>query len=139
MSKPDSQNHEWSPCPPETLTILSSVLKRRQRWNRLQRIVTISAAVLIIAAAGRYMISQTSPQPGGPMYAGISCHDVFQLLPDFIAGTVDDKQRLKIEAHLQVCSTCRVQERQLRAQQHASATERSADELQLTSLDRNGR
>ena len=139
MSKPESQNDEWSPCPPETLTVLSSVLKRRQRWNRIQRIVTISAAVLIIAATGRHLISQTSPQQAGHMYAGISCHDVSQLLPGFIAGTVDEKQRLKIEAHLQLCALCRGQERQLRDQLHPSASVNSANEVQLTSLGRTGR
>lgn len=134
MKQPQLQTKEWSPCPPETLMLLSSTLKRRQRWNRLQRIVTISAAVMIIAAAGGYVISQILPQTAEKMYAGISCHEVSQSLPDFIAGKVDEKQRMKIEAHLQLCSSCRRLESQLRVQQHASANERSANEWRMTSL-----
>ena len=139
MNQPQSQSDEWRPCPPKTLTVLSSVLKRRQRWNRIQRIVTISAAVLIITAAGTYMISHQPPQQTEHIYAGISCQDVSQTLSDFIAGKVDDERRLKIEAHLELCSSCRRLENQLRAQQQASASRSSANEVQLTSLDRNGR
>lgn len=136
MSEQESDVDKWSPCPPATLTALATVLKRRQRGNRIQRIVTIAAAVLIMAAAGRYLVIGTSSQPIGHSYAGISCEDVSQLLPSFISGDVNESQRLKIEAHLELCSSCRGLEQRLRdrQQQKPVASLRLSDELVVTAL-----
>ena len=136
MSEQESDIDKWSPCPPATLTVLANVLKRRQRWNRIQRIVTIAAALLIMTAAGQYMVNSTSSQSIGHSYAGISCRDVSQLLPSLISGDVSGSQRLKIEAHLEQCSSCRGLERRLREQQHLQpvASLGSSDEVLLTGL-----
>lgn len=136
MTNLQSDNETWSDCPPETLTALASVLRRRQRWHRIQRIVTVTAAVLIIAGAGQYVITQSSQQQhGGPSYAGISCVEVSQLLPDYIAGKVSDGQRAKIAAHLELCSSCRGLERSLRDLQR-SADSGASNNVQLVSLGR---
>lgn len=138
MTNPQSNNENWSDCPPETLTTLASVLRRRQRWHRLQRIVTIAAAVLIIVSAGQYVITQSSQQHSGPSYAGISCVEVSQLLPDYVAGKVSDGQRAKIVAHLELCSSCRSLERSLRDRQR-SADAGFFNDVKLTSLARSER
>ena len=136
MNEVETVNDNWSPCPPETLTVLASVLKRRQRQNKMQRIALLIAAVLIIMTVGRFVANQ---QPGQEehSYAGITCRDVNQSLPDYVAGKLDESKRAKIAAHLKLCAYCSEIEHRLRERQNASAEVLLSNEILVTAIERN--
>ena len=52
MTKETIPNDGWSPCPKGTLTGLSSTLKRRERIQRLQRVSSLVAMLLVADRSG---------------------------------------------------------------------------------------
>lgn len=137
MNKVETINDNWSPCPPETLTVLAITLKRRQRRIKIQRIALLVAAVLITMAVGRYVANQPSGN-NTHSYAGITCSDVNQLLPDYVAGELDEGKRVRVEAHLKLCTYCSEIERRLRERQNGSVKVRLPNEFQITAIERYG-
>lgn len=111
----DSQSTTWEECPRGTLSGLSTCLRRRQCRQQIARISGVLSVVLMTVAAGWYTLRSTS-EPGESHYGGITCSEVHDSVPAYLAGELEPAVIERINAHFSECSGCRKymeQQRQL--------------------------
>ena len=98
---------EWSPCEPGTL---SSVVTP-SRTGPAQRTRRAALAAFVTAAAGGGLFLLRTERPGV-----ISCVQVQELAPDYIAGAVTKEQAERIDDHRLECGKCHSMLQQLEEQ-----------------------
>ncbi len=106
MAREQPAGNGWGECPPGTLVQLSSGLKRNETRRRFRRLTIPVVIILAAVALGRWYSGHPTDPADGFFYGGISCRQVRQVLPQFVAGAADADLATKIEAHLAKCGTC---------------------------------
>jgi hypothetical protein len=83
-------------------------LRAQQRWSFFGQAGL--AAVLLLAAGGGlwFAVAQFTADPFAPTRPhGMTCGEVLDQLPDYLAGRIDDKPTITaIENHLSCCIGC---------------------------------
>jgi len=122
MAKDINPSDGWSPCPKGTLTGLAATLKRREQIQRLQRISSLVALLLVAIAAGTWFSNRYSDGSMESNYGGITCSEVQKSLPEMMSGTADESLVTRINAHLVRCPHCAEMARRMKEHEvHASA------------------
>ena len=122
MTKKTISNDGWSPCPKGTLTGLSITLKRREQIQRLQRVSSLVAMLLVAIAAGTWFANRSSDVPMENNFGGITCTEVRDSLPQMVSGKADESLIAKITAHLAECPHCAELARKMKeGEMHAAA------------------
>ncbi|MDA1229296.1 MAG: zf-HC2 domain-containing protein [Planctomycetota bacterium] len=122
MANETIPNDGWSPCPKGTLTGLASTLKRRERIQRLQRVSSLVAVLLIAVAAGTWFANRSSDVSMENNYGGITCTEVRDSLPQMVSGKADESLVARINAHLAECPQCAEMARKMKEREmHAAA------------------
>lgn len=107
-SDPESQ---WAPCPPGILrkAILSSQARRRRNFLALIAGGTVMGAIGGGATIGVLLskYESGSNKPGGNPLGGMACISVYNKLPEYLTGDLDDKLAEQITSHLMDCLKCR--------------------------------
>lgn len=128
MTKETISNDGWSPCPKGTLTGLSSTLKRRERIQRLQRVSSLVAMLLVAIAAGTWFANRSPDVPMENRYGGITCTEVRDSLPQMVSGKAEKGLVAKINAHLAECPRCAEMARKMKEQEMHAAAGPSVDD-----------
>ena len=122
----------WSPCPPGAVRRVVAALRAKRRWSAFVPAGTI-VAVLLVASVGlwfavnRYIYGSNDPTSA----YGMTCPEVWELLPEFIDGKLSSSQSADIEWHLEHCRRCFDRYRAFGGKQvFAEAVDWSEDELQ---------
>ena len=122
MAKDTNPNDGWSPCPEGTLTGLAATLKRREQIQRLQRISSLVALLLVAIAAGTWFSNRSSEGSMESNYGGITCTEVQKSLPQMMSGSADESLVTRINAHLVRCPLCAEMARRMKELEvHAAA------------------
>ena len=127
MNNQQSKNDElWVKCPTGAIQRIadSAIVDRNikpavdlRRRNLLAATAT-AAGVLALGGVSYLTLRQPASNNGpirglgggpiAPAYAGISCVDVVEGLPDYIAGKIEDQEKIEsIKQHLELCYDCR--------------------------------
>jgi hypothetical protein len=96
---------EWVKCPPGELTRLA----KRLRWNRQRRIFLGASAAVSVAGLllALWLGWPASTDMREYHFAGISCSQVRQLAPKYLAGELKPALREKVSQHLAQCPLCK--------------------------------
>ena len=119
MKKNDAQNDAvWEPCPSGRIqTVIDRTgptLRQPSTGSEggLDRraAMKIAAGVAVVAGAGvlTYRFRKPAkPVSNGMVFAGISCREVLDELPEYVNRSIDDPELVvKIDEHLELCSHC---------------------------------
>lgn len=113
MSQRNSTTDDsWKPCGGGELQGLAQGLRadrartdRRKRLSLFAGAGAVAAAVLLTVFFAR---DDGQPENSGDMhFAGISCTEVRNEMPDLTAGKVDELRSAQIQDHLRQCVACR--------------------------------
>lgn len=74
---------------------------------------------MLFVAAGGWFAVRSGPTPEEFRYGGITCSELQQVIPQYLAGDLDQKLIDQIESHLAACAHCRDKLRQMRAKEPA--------------------
>ena len=84
---------------------------RRKRLSLVGGVTAVAATVLLTAFFAR---DAGQPANSGDMhFAGISCTEVSNSMPDLMAGKVDELRSAQIQDHLRQCEACRARMKQV--------------------------
>ena len=112
MSSPPSPADDqfvWGPCPIGTVgNLVTRMRQDRTRRSVVQGLFVATSCLLL--AAGSFM---TWRHLGSPRITEMTCAQVQQLLPDYIARALDRDLTASIAAHLTGCEHCREIEGQM--------------------------
>ncbi len=99
----------WTTCPRGALAQLDGRLRARRRTSLFRD----SALLILVAAsigvtAGYLASPSANPPSSSPRYhfAGISCDKVRALLPELMAGRLEEAQAMQIRQHVMQCPGC---------------------------------
>jgi len=102
----------WKPCGGGELQGLAQELRAdRARTDRRKRLSLFAGAGAV--AAGVLLTVFFARDAGQPAnsddmhFAGISCTEVRNAMPDLMAGKVDELRSAQIQDHLRQCAACR--------------------------------
>ena len=123
MAKSQHTEDDWLPCPPGTLTGLSSGLKRHERWTQFRRVSSVAAALMIVVAAGVWYSNQQPAAPDNFSYGGITCVEVRDSLPKMMDGSASEELMMKVQAHLAECPRCAELAKKMKEREMHAATE----------------
>ena len=99
-----SDREPWDPCPAGELSGLQESLQARSRRLRSRRRFLLGGVAAAVAGLGVYTLTSGSNVQAQP----ISCFQARQLIPDYVKGTLKDRQALaSLKAHLDHCLACR--------------------------------
>ncbi len=99
----------WTTCPSGALAQLGGRLRARRRTSLLREsALLILVAALIGVTAGYFASPGAKPPSSSPGYdfAGISCDKVRALLPELMAGRIEEAQAMQIRQHVMQCPEC---------------------------------
>lgn len=118
MAEQQTNDSQWSPCPPGELRRVNDRFVRRDR-NRtaMKWAATMSTILLVVVVTyGINGVIRSTQRPGDLM-GNISCRDVRVHAAEFLAGNVDDELRQRIERHLELCPQCELFVRRMKEAQ----------------------
>jgi len=95
--------NEWSPCPTGAVSGMVSTLKSQRRGQKVVRTAAFLGVLLLIGGS----LIAWGPRMMESHAGGISCSEVRQAAPAYMAGTLDVQMVEKIRQHLSECSHCR--------------------------------
>lgn len=133
MAKSQHAEDDWLPCPPGTLTGLSSALKRQERWAQVQRVSSVAGALLIAVAAGVWFSNQQAPAPDNFSFGGITCMEVRDSLPKMMDGSASEELMMKVQVHLAECPQCAELAKKMKEREMHAATESTLHNPQVSS------
>lgn len=90
---------DWRPCSEGTL----SATIQRVRTKRMQAISLRVGSSSIVGIAILFLVFSIIPRKS----VELACYQVGGLLPDYVAGTLDEGSRRNVEKHLDGCEKCR--------------------------------
>lgn len=126
MKRQPSDNDHWKPCPPGELKRLVGRIKTQRRIRLVNWALVASLAVVLCVWAGVYF--STLPHSGEYNFAGITCSEVHELGPRYMAGTLPQDRLEQIGRHIAQCPDCGpFLERMQRSMSSATASWRSTD------------
>lgn len=104
----DRQPDSWQPCPPGTLRRLAGRWKSRERLKFASQAALLVVGISAVAIGGVFVVGDWSPSanPDAP-YGGMSCREVREVLPRFVARELTPDRYERVNAHLMQCSECR--------------------------------
>jgi hypothetical protein len=94
----------WSACPSGELRMLSQRLKRERRARAVLRATGASATAVLTVSLGAWLFVTAAPRAQA---ARITCPDVHGCAEQYLAGTLDDNLKARVELHLARCRKCR--------------------------------
>jgi hypothetical protein len=110
---PDNTNSEgrWETCPPRTLVRYGT--RHRSQLRRRRAVLGAVAATAVLAVAAPWSVFRAvEPGPDDAFcrpeyrFGGISCSEVRPVLPDLLAGTLDEELAARVEIHVGLCPQC---------------------------------
>ena len=102
----DQHDDDWSPCPPGTLRALAEGLSdEKRRRARRRQIVAAAVSVCVLLTAITVYGTWLPPRESGG--GGLTCGEVMDALPDYVAGTLESPIRDGVDRHLEKCPECR--------------------------------
>ncbi len=102
MDLSDPDRHNWIPV--ETGTLLR-IAQQRARRRRVNSIAAATCGCLLLAGLGILWFLPAASADGFEL-GGITCGEVANSMPGFIAGTLPEEQATKVEKHLELCPIC---------------------------------
>lgn len=100
----------WEACPPGELSGMVRRVKARRRTRTWPQVAGASLAVLVLVAGGVFVATRlSSPTQEGPAgfdFGGITCREVQPILPEYLAGTLDEGRARKVRKHVAQCPHC---------------------------------
>ncbi len=102
-----SQPHDdtaWNDCPPGALAGLSHRAQRRRLLRLAAQTVSAVAVLAIVGFGGFFWRLRRQMQEY--QFFGMTCSDVRELLPDYLAGKLDEKRAEVLERHVSRCPNC---------------------------------
>ncbi|MCA9080354.1 MAG: zf-HC2 domain-containing protein [Planctomycetaceae bacterium] len=93
---------DWTPCPPGMLQNLAGDLRRQHQWQRLRRNSGIAALVLV----GCLTAWTLFPRSRESNYGGVTCTEVKQATPSYLARELTSTWMQQIDEHLRHCPRC---------------------------------
>jgi hypothetical protein len=127
MSRESEQQHDesWAPCPPGTLLRMTQRVRETRRRDATRRITSVLAVVCLLAAgaglgAATWIAARTPDAPAE--FTALRCSEIRDLLVQYGHGTLADKLRQTIAAHLRECPSCREHHRKLQEEQAKKQT-----------------
>ena len=99
----------WTTCPSGALGRLGGRLRARRRTALLRESALLILVAASIGVAAGYLASPGAKPPSsspGYHFAGISCDKVRALLPDLMAGRLEEAQAMQIRQHVMQCPGC---------------------------------
>lgn len=99
----------WTTCPRGALAQLGGRLRARRRTSLLRESALLILVAGLIGITAGYLASPgAKPPSSSPRYdfAGISCDKVRALLPELMAGRLEETQAMQIRQHIVQCPKC---------------------------------
>jgi hypothetical protein len=97
-----SSNDRWARCSKGEVSGLVQLLEQKRQGRVIRRRIVGVAGLVLLAgfflAPGSFGVADAA-QP-------VTCHDVYQHTEGFVAGTLDESLKARIEAHLDYCPGC---------------------------------
>lgn len=105
---------EWKSCESGFLVSMSQRAKSARR-RRLATRMSLAVAVVLVAVSLGLWTTGPRSYPGENHFGGIWCHEVKGDMAAYMAGTLPDEVKSRIEAHLRECAACREMMRKMQS------------------------
>jgi hypothetical protein len=99
MNSPNPDD-AWQPCPAGELSRLATRLKRRHRRRWVAPVSGVVLALLVVGTV-YWRGDRSDPEP-----ARLSCREVIERAPEYLAGKLPKEQSAEISRHLEHCPHC---------------------------------
>jgi len=98
-------SEQWGACPEGTLRQLAAKRAATRRNSALLQVGSGVSVMLLLLAVGYFFVSHLF-SPVVNHFGGIACTEVRALMPEYIAGRLDEPRAEKVRAHLDQCPHC---------------------------------
>jgi hypothetical protein len=100
MNSPNPDD-AWQPCPAGEFSRLATRLKRRHRRRWVAPVSGVVLALLVVGTVYWRGRDRSDPEP-----ARLSCREVIERAPEYLAGKLPKEQSAEISRHLEHCPHC---------------------------------
>lgn len=98
--------NDWEPCPEGTLAGTVRGIQRRRNRREFVGLGIVAVGVFALFALIGLVVQPFGSSPGFD-HGNITCAETKPLLPDYLAGKLDEETTARISKHLAACPDCK--------------------------------